>query len=196
MLARGYIIDNGQCPNAEFQQIVGGMRRLKLGCDELATASAVNNMPSMQGIDEAVLQMVKDCGKKLAHTFKTTNKVAPGPGAPSVQANVNPVLLRLNAPAPWQWSSATAVPNCGPVVQNAQRVAQNAPAAPPNPQAQNNPPRWAIPQAQLISDPPVQIPGHLPQALSVFIPGMPVQAIHPPAIPEAQNNYCPAHLQR
>jgi len=60
MLARGYITYNSQFPDAEFQQIVRGMRRLKPACDELATASAVNNVPSMQDIDEAVLQLVKD----------------------------------------------------------------------------------------------------------------------------------------
>jgi len=51
MLARGYISDNTLFPDAEFQQIVAGMRRLKPGCDELATASAANNMASMQAID-------------------------------------------------------------------------------------------------------------------------------------------------
>jgi len=82
MLARGYITDNSQFPDAEFQQIVGGMRRLKPACDEHTTVSAVNNMPSMQEIDEAVLQLVKDCGKKLAHTIKPTKKVPPGSGVP------------------------------------------------------------------------------------------------------------------
>jgi len=62
MLARGYISDNWHFPDAEFQQIVAGMRRLKPACDELATASAANNMASMQEIDKAVLQLVKDSG--------------------------------------------------------------------------------------------------------------------------------------
>jgi len=62
MLARGYISDNWHFPDAEFQQIVEGMRRLKPACDELATASAANNIASMQEIDEALLQLVKDCG--------------------------------------------------------------------------------------------------------------------------------------
>jgi len=54
MLARGYISDNWHFPDAEFKQLVEGMRRLKPACDELATASAANNMGSMQEIDEAV----------------------------------------------------------------------------------------------------------------------------------------------
>jgi len=158
MLARGYITDNSQFPDAEFQQIVGGMRRLKPACDEVATASAVNNMPSMQEIDKAVLQLVKDCGKKLAYTIKTTKKVPPGPGVRPGQVIGNPVLLPLNAPAQCPWSIATAVPNGGPVVQNAPGPAPSAPAPPANPQAQNNPPPPAIPQAQLIPHPPAHIP--------------------------------------
>jgi len=70
MLARSYISENCHFPDAEFQQIVAGMRRLKPACDELPTASAANNMASMQEIDEAVLQLVKDCGKKLTTSAK------------------------------------------------------------------------------------------------------------------------------
>jgi len=157
MLARGYISDNWHFPDAEFQQIVAGMRRLKPACDELATASAANNMASMQEIDEAVLQLVKDCGKKLTKTIETNNHVPPpGPGVPPAQVILNPILLPLNAPPQCQWSIATAVPNAGPVVQNAPQAnapgpAQNVPAPPVNPQAQNNPPPpgSAIPQAQI-----------------------------------------------
>jgi len=147
MLAKGYITDNSQFPDAEFQQIVGGMRRLKPACDKLATALAVNNMPSMQEIDEAVLPQVTDYGKKLAYTIKKTKKVPPGPRVPLGKVIVNPVLLALNAPAQCQWRIATAAPNGGPVVQNAAGPAQNASAPPANSQAQKNPPPPAIPQA-------------------------------------------------
>jgi len=144
MLARGYISENWHFPDAEFQQIVEGMRRLKPACDELATASAANKMASMQEIDEAVLQLVKDCGKKLANTIRTNNHVPPpGPGVPPAQVIVRPMLVPLNAPPQCQWSIATAVvPNAGPVGQNAPLAhgpgaAQNVPAPPANPQAQN-----------------------------------------------------------
>jgi len=56
MVARGNISDNWHFPDAEFQQIVECMRRLKPACDKLATVSASNNMATMQEIDEAVLQ--------------------------------------------------------------------------------------------------------------------------------------------
>jgi len=99
------------------------MRRLKPACDELATASAANNMAGMQEIDEAVLQLVKDCGKKLANTIRTNNHVPPpGPGVPPAQVIVWLILLPLNAPPQCQWSIATAVvPNPSPVVQMLRR---------------------------------------------------------------------------
>jgi len=99
MLARGYISDNWHFPDAEFQQIVEGMRRLKPACDELVTASAANNMASMQEIDEAVLQLVKDCRKKLANTIRTNNHVpSHGPAVPPAHVIVRPMLLSLNTP--------------------------------------------------------------------------------------------------
>jgi len=83
MLARGYISDNCHFPDAKFQQMIAGMRRLKPACDELATASAANTIASMEEIDEAVLQLVKDCGKRLTKTMETNNHVPPpGPGVP------------------------------------------------------------------------------------------------------------------
>jgi len=134
---------------------------LKAACDELATVSAANNMASMQEIDEAVLPLVKDCGKKLANTIRTNNHVPPpGTGVPPAPGIVRRMLLPLNAPPQCQWSIATAVvPNAGPVGQNAPLAnapgpAQNVPAPPTNPQAQNiaAPPDPADPEAQ--NDPP------------------------------------------
>jgi len=128
MLARGYISDNWHFPDAEFQQIIGGMRRLKPACDELATALAANNMASMQEMGEEVLQLVKDCGKKLTKTIETNNHVPPpSPRVPPAQVILNPILLPLNALSQCQWSIATAVPNTGPVVENAPQA--NAPQA-------------------------------------------------------------------
>jgi len=155
-------------------------------------------MASMQEIDEAVLQLIKDCGKKLTKTIETNNHVPPpGPGLPPAQVILNPILLPLNAPPQCQWSFATAVPNAGPVVQNAVQAnapgpAQNVPAPPANPQAQNNPPPpgSAIPQAQnnppgaanpqAQNNPPPTGPANLQGQNNPPPPG--------PAIPQAQNN--------
>ena len=186
MLARGYISDNAHFPDAEFQQIVAGMRRLKPACYELATASAANNMASMQGIDEAVLQLVKDCGKKLTKTIRTNNDVPPpGPGVPPAQVIVNPILLPLNALPQCQWSIATAVPNAGPVGQNAPQAnapgpAQNVPAPPANPQAQNKPSRPGPANPQPQNNPPPPGPAN-PQPQNNPPPPGPVN-------PQPQNN--------
>jgi len=38
----------------EFQQIVGGMRRLRPACDQLTTESAANNVAAMRVADEVI----------------------------------------------------------------------------------------------------------------------------------------------
>ena len=192
MSARGDISDNWYFPDAEFQQIFAGMRRLKPACHELATESAANNMGSMQEIDGTVLQLVKDGRKKLTKTIETNNQVPPpGPCVPPPQVILTPILLYLNALPQYQWSIATAVPNTGPVVPNAPQVnapgpAQNVPAPPANPQAQNNPspPGPAIPQAQNNSPGPVIIAPQIQAAPPMDILSTPLRMQHaPPAIP-------------
>jgi len=193
MLARGYISDNAHLPDAEFQQIVAGMRRFKPGCDELATGSAANNMSSMQVIDETGLELVKDCGKTLTKTIRTNNDMPPsGPGLPPAQVIVNPILLPLNALPQYQWSIATAVPNTGPVGQNASQAnapgpAQNVPAPPVNPQAQNNPPPPGPANPQ--NNPPPPGPPN-PQPLIVLRLGNlhKEKNAYPPANLPGQNN--------
>jgi len=202
MLARGYISNNWHFPDAEFQKIVEGMRRLKPACDELASASAANNMASMQEIDETVLQLVKDCGKKLANTIRTNNHVPPpAPGVPPAQVIVRPMLLPLNPPPRCEWSIATAVvPNVGPVGQNA--LLANAPGP-----AQNVPARLANPQAQNIAALPNTGPvgqnAPLANALGPAqnLPAPPanaqvqnIAAPPGPADPEAQNDPPPPGL--
>ena len=101
MLARNY--DNiYQVPDAEFQHIVAGMRGLLPVCDALATASAANNICLLQEIDEGVVQLVKDCGKKLTNTLGKRVGGAPWPGNPGVppaQVIVRRAILPLGAPA-------------------------------------------------------------------------------------------------
>jgi len=57
-------------PDHQFQQIVAGMRTLRPACDRLVTAAAANNRAVMRQINEAVVQLVKDCGVKLRTTVK------------------------------------------------------------------------------------------------------------------------------
>jgi len=70
MLARGFRKIR-TFPDHHFQQIVAGMRTLRPVCDSLVTAGAANNRAVMRQIDEAVVQLVKDCGVKLRTTVKT-----------------------------------------------------------------------------------------------------------------------------
>ena len=68
LLARGFTpLDN--FPITDFQQIVAAMRRMLLACDELATASAANNIVCMQQADERAVQLVKDWMDKLTTTL-------------------------------------------------------------------------------------------------------------------------------
>ena len=78
MIARNYVpgATVGIYPDADFQAIVAGMRRLRPACDELATASAANNLARIEDIDEAVVHLVKDCVTKLFNTIKTQGPAA------------------------------------------------------------------------------------------------------------------------
>jgi len=99
MLARGYQTDHHHFPDAEFLQIVAGFPQLRPACDELATACAANDIPGMQEVDKAVVQLVKDCGKKLTNTINLNNKPFPQvSGVPPAQVIVPNILLPANAP--------------------------------------------------------------------------------------------------
>jgi len=69
MLARGFR-NIRIFPDHHFQQIVAGIRAPRPACDSLVTAAAANNRACMRQIDEAVVQLVKDCGVKLRTTVK------------------------------------------------------------------------------------------------------------------------------
>ena len=109
----------------EFQHIVTEMRRLRLGCDQLATESATNNVSPRQEADEVIVQLVKAC---LSHLTTTMNKQlqvvakaqpAPAlgqPGIPPGQVIVPQLLLPVGAPI--QWGPATANPNSALIHQN------------------------------------------------------------------------------
>ena len=56
-------------PDADFDQIVEVMRRLRPVCDTLATASAAINVIGMQQADDAVGQIAKDFRRKLMNSL-------------------------------------------------------------------------------------------------------------------------------
>jgi len=182
----------------EFQQIVGGMRRLSPACDQLATKSAANNVARMREADEEIIQLVKDCMSKLTTTMnKQLQVVAKGqpapalgqPGVPTAQAIVLPLLLPLGAPI--QWGLATGAPNPAPVPQNA-LLAIN------QPQAQGQVIPGAVPaQAQVV---PGVVPCQpQPQAQGQVVPVLPAQAQVAPGVapgqPQPPINQPQAHRQ-
>jgi len=68
----------------------------------------------MQEVDEAVVQLVKDCVKKLTNTINLKNKPFPQvPGVPPAQVIVPNILLPANARPLSQWGLAIAVQNAG-----------------------------------------------------------------------------------
>jgi len=98
-VSQGYLTDLHHFPDIEFQQIIACARRFRPACDELATASAGNDIPRMQEVNQAVIQLVKDCGKKLTNTIKRPNKPFPQvPGVPPAQVRGPDMLLPANAP--------------------------------------------------------------------------------------------------
>ena len=129
MLARGYQTDLHHFPEAEFLQIVAGFRPLKPTCDELATASAANDLSGMPEVDKAVVQLGKDCGKKLTNTINLKSKPFPQvPGVPPAQVIFPNILLPANAPPVSQWGLATAVENAGAGAPNAPTANAPGPA--------------------------------------------------------------------
>ena len=97
-------------PDADFYQIVEVLRRFRPACDTLAIASTANNVIGMQQVDDAVVQIAKDCGRKLMNTLANPAaaqlrgaKVAPlgQPGVPPAQVIIPNLLLPTNCPAQW-----------------------------------------------------------------------------------------------
>ena len=147
MLAMNYA-DIHKFPDVEFQQIVAGMRRLLPVCNVLATVSAANNIYLIQEIDEGVIQLVNDYGKKLTNTIGKRVPGAPPPGNPGVlpaQVIVRGTILPPGAPG--QWGPAMAGLKAGLVPQNAPPVnnPQPGPANSVNAPVQSRP----IPQTNV-----------------------------------------------
>jgi len=199
-------------PDHHFQQIVAGMRTLRPACDSLVTAAAANNTAVMRQIDEALVQLVKDCGVKLRTTLKNCSTGMAPLGQNGVfydQIMLSDRLLPPNAPD--QWGPTMTVPNPGPVLQNVPPAypgqAPNVPAHHGNyvPPAQGvavqgvaaqgvqaqGVPAQNVPDHHLNYPPPGQnIPPHhgncLPPAQGVAAQGVPAQNV-----PDHRGNYPP-----
>jgi len=178
MLARGYQTDLHNFPDAEFLQIIAGFRQLRPSWDELATASSANDIPGMQEVDKVVVQLVKDCGKKLTNPINLKNKPFPQVlGVPPVQVIVTKILLPANALPGSQWGLATAVQNAGAgalhaPTANAPGLAQFQPTQAAGP--------YQIPPPPPNPQGPIQLP--LPASANPGPSGSAGQNMPPPAI--------------
>ena len=178
MLARGYQTDLHHFPDGEFLQIFASFHQLRPVCDKLATASAANDISGMQEEDEAVVQLVEDCGKKLTNTINLKNRPFPQvPGVPAVQVIVPNILLPANAPPGSQWSLATAVQNAGAGAPNAPTA--NAPGPAQFQPGQASGP-YQIPPAPPNHQGPIQLPW--PASGNPAGSGSPGQNMPPPAM--------------
>jgi len=179
MLARSYLTDLHHFPDIEFQQIIPGLRRLRPACDEIATASPANNIPRMQEVDEGVVQLVKDCAKKLTKTIQRPNKPFPQvSGVPPAQVRVPDMVVSANAPPRSEWGLETAVQNAGAGLPNALPANALGPAQiqPPAPAASpyQNPTSPPNPQG------PIQLP--LPASGNPGPSGSARQNVPPPPV--------------
>ena len=178
MIARNYVPGGRAAvyPDADFQPIIAGMRRLRPACDQFATASAAGDVARMQDIDEPVVHLVKDCVVKLFNTRKTRGPAAVQrqPGVPFAQIIVQGVLLSTNMPA--QWDLATAVPNVA-------IVPQNAPPgnAPPAPAGNNQAPAPPPPLPPRRNQAPAQLPPPPPRRNQAQPPIVPPRPVADPA---------------
>jgi len=114
MIARGFAPAGRTAksyPDADFLPIDTGMRTFRPACDLILSAVAANDMHRLEDIEEAVVELVKDSGRKLNDTNNKGNMVVPNPAIPPGQAVVLSSLLLPGAPN--QWGAATTIGNSG-----------------------------------------------------------------------------------
>ena len=71
MTARNFVVGNDKpssYPHKDFLPIYTGLRPLLPACDLITTAVAANNLADKTDIEEVLLDLIKDCVKKLQDT--------------------------------------------------------------------------------------------------------------------------------
>jgi len=102
-------------PDADFLLMYTEMSALLPTCDLIATAVAANNQAYIMNVEERLVDLIKDCGKKLQDTKKRANCVLANPGLALAQVTLDATLLPPGAPV--LWGSATLLPNPGQLPQ-------------------------------------------------------------------------------
>ena len=116
---RNFVLVNGKPASyrdTDFLPIYTGRRALLPACDLIATAVAANNQADITEVKEALVDLIKDCVKKLQDTKKRANGVLANPYLAPAQVTLNPTLLPPGTPVLSR--SATVIPNPGQLPQN------------------------------------------------------------------------------
>jgi len=119
MMARGFAPAGRTAkdfPDADFLPIGTGMRTLRPACDLIVSAVAANDMHRLEDIEEAVVELVKDCCWKLNDTNNKGKIVVPNSAIPPGQVIVHASLLTPGAAN--QCGAATTIGNPGQLHPN------------------------------------------------------------------------------
>ena len=119
MTAQNIVLSNDNpatYPGVDFLPMYTGMWALLPASDIIANATAANNKAHKTDVEEAVVDVIKDCVKKLQDTKTGANGVLANPGLAPAQETLDPTLLHPGAHVPW--GSATVLPNPGHLPQN------------------------------------------------------------------------------
>jgi len=132
MTARNFLLLNDKPASyhdMDFLPIYSGMRVLLPACDHIATGVAENNQEDIIKVEEAFVDLIKNCVKKLEDTKKRANGFLVNLWL--VPAQVRMALTLLPAGAPVLWGLATIIPNLGQLPQNPPvAIIPGAPQAP------------------------------------------------------------------
>jgi len=99
--ARNFVLVNDKpasYSDADFLPIYTGMKALLPACDLIATTVAANNQAHVTDVEEVLVDLIKDCVKKLQDTNKRTNGVLANPWLAPAQVTLDPTLLLPGAP--------------------------------------------------------------------------------------------------
>jgi len=118
MTARNFVLVNDKGAGhsvADFLPIYTCMGGLLPVCDLIATAVAANNQAHITEVEEVLIDLIKDCVKKLQDTKTRANGILANPWLAPAQVTLD---LRLLLPGTSVlWGSATVIPNTGQLAQ-------------------------------------------------------------------------------
>jgi len=101
MTARNFVLPNDKpanYPDLDFLPISTVIRALLLACDLIATAAAANNQAHITVVEETVVDIIKDCVKKLQDPKRRANGVLANPWLAPAHVTSDPTVLPPGVP--------------------------------------------------------------------------------------------------